>query len=525
MPDPGSLPPSSPRANQWRLAAAWVQWSRNHAHPALPENRILARAEELARFGSYETAIEPQSGRHDTTWSKGMYRLLGRTLAERALSHDEFIERHVLPTDRQRLRAALALALQPDGKAECEYGVTRDDGSVIYLHETIEAVFPSMSGQRLHGIRRDISHKRQVENARFAEALMFQSMVDQLPGVPYLASLKEGHGGPMYVSPKVHDLLGYHPEEWASDRKLRASRLHPDDRKKIMQAVADARKNKTDFRMDYRIYHRDGSLLWIHDEARIIASEEGEPLFLQGVVLDITERKQAQHELHLAHQRLQQMIAGLDTLRDDEHKRLAREMHDDFGQLLGAMKMDLDLLDSQLPAQPAGPHQQLAGIRQLADTMIASMRRIIADLPPQALDDNDWLAALQNLTRHFSQRHRIACKLTLPRPDTRIDHDLVTALYRVVQEALHNVARHAQAASVEVQLDCFHDHLVLCVQDDGKGIAAADLHKCGSYGLVGMRERIAALKGEMRIDSSPGTGTAIQIVIPLDREEPGSAGI
>jgi two-component system sensor histidine kinase UhpB len=247
----------------------------------------------------------------------------------------------------------------------------------------------------------------------------------------------------------------------------------------------------------------------------MINDANGIPLFLQGAVLDITEPKKAQTELKHSNRDLQKIITLLDMHREEEQKRLAQEMHDDLGQLLAAMKMDLSMLQQRLPQGDPRLLQQLNNINELVDAMVTSVRRIIADLPPKALDDFGLFSALKLLLSNFQKRHQIVSILKAPEPEPLLRPDIAMPIYRMVQEALNNVAKHAHATWVEVQFDCHDRRLVLQVTDNGMGTSTEKLQKQGSFGLIGMRERVAALSGEMKIQSADGAGTTIQITVPL----------
>ncbi len=209
------------------------------------------------------------------------------------------------------------------------------------------------------------------------------------------------------------------------------------------------------------------------------------------------------------------MIAALHTMRQQEQRRLAHDMHDDLGQLLAAMKIDLAMLQQQLPQDNLVLDQQLRSLHELVDAMVVSVRRIIADLPPKIFDELSLFKALECLIENFQKRYQIQCTLNLPADEPLIERKIATSLYRIVQEALNNVLKHAQANSIDVQLVIQEALLVLRISDNGKGMDRDDVNKAGSFGLIGMRDRVAMLGGEMNLDSSPFTGTIILISIPL----------
>jgi signal transduction histidine kinase len=229
----------------------------------------------------------------------------------------------------------------------------------------------------------------------------------------------------------------------------------------------------------------------------------------------IAERRRVQLELEQSDHELQKMIASLNALRQQEQQRLAHDMHDDLGQLLAAMKIDLAVLQQQLPQDNSVLVQQLRSLHELVDAMVTSVRRIIADLPPKIFDELSVFEALECMIRDVGKRYGIQCILELPSPEPPIERRIATPLYRMVQEALNNVVKHAQASRINVKIILQDELLILRMSDNGRGMAPNDVQKAGSFGLTGMRERVAALGGAMHIDSNQMTGTAIVISIPL----------
>ncbi len=227
------------------------------------------------------------------------------------------------------------------------------------------------------------------------------------------------------------------------------------------------------------------------------------------------ERRKPQADLEHAHRELQKIVAALDNLREEEQRRLAHDMHDDLGQLLAAMKLELDALRQRMPAQADEPLQVINNLGELVDTMALSVRRIIADLPPKALEDFGLFCALEILTENFQKRHHIYVHLKKPSPEPLMRCNLKTPVYRMIQEALNNIAKHARATEVEVFIEYGNACLDLAIRDNGTGLAPDSLHKRDSFGLLGMQQRTAALGGKFSICNIPGSGTEIRILIPL----------
>ncbi len=250
--------------------------------------------------------------------------------------------------------------------------------------------------------------------------------------------------------------------------------------------------------------------------------EDGKP-FYTVILRDITERKRAQQDLEISREYLRNLYDGLQTIREEERKRIARELHDDLGQTLGAVRIDLTLLRNALPADYSKLAKNAEGIDNLLLNAITSVRRISSDLRPRPLDDLGLVPALQMLVEEFSQRYHIACILDAPLDELPLPDQIATPLFRMVQESLNNVAKHAAATHVRIQIRADNEILSLRIADNGKGLNSADTKKSESFGLIGMRERAWAMGGSFNVKSadqgdagnSKGRGTTIDISIPL----------
>ena len=239
--------------------------------------------------------------------------------------------------------------------------------------------------------------------------------------------------------------------------------------------------------------------------------ESGKPIYTI-ILRDITERKQVQEKLAQSYTQLRELSAALQTIREEERKHIARELHDDLGQLLATLRVDLALLQRQL--REPGPRKLLNGMDELLMASITSLRRIASNLRPRALDEGGLYFALESLRQEFVSHYGIACRLHANEEELILDDAYSTAIYRIVQEALTNIMRHAQATRVELSLRRVDDLLDISIQDDGRGIAAQDMDKASSYGLIGMRERVWALQGDISILSDGGTLIMVRLPLP-----------
>jgi PAS domain S-box-containing protein len=231
------------------------------------------------------------------------------------------------------------------------------------------------------------------------------------------------------------------------------------------------------------------------------------------ILRDVTERKQVQEQLEQSYSQLRELSAALQTIREEERKHIARELHDDLGQLLATLRGDLALLQRQGGSNAAARKLQ-KGMDELLMSAITSLRRIAGNLRPRALDEGGLYFALASLRHEFEARNNIACTLDANEEELILDDAYSTAIFRIVQEALTNIARHAEARKVSLSLHRKDGTLHITIHDDGRGIAEKDMDKASSFGLIGMRERVWALHGDIAIASDGGTRIMIRLPLP-----------
>ncbi len=244
-------------------------------------------------------------------------------------------------------------------------------------------------------------------------------------------------------------------------------------------------------------------------EASISQLEAPEGRLYTVILRDVSERVRAQEELAA-------FAAESAGVREQEKSRIARELHDELAQALTALKMDTITLREHVRGD-AVAQGKLSQMIAMLDACVASVRRISADLRPLVLDDLGLLAAIEWLVHNFSQRTGVACTLAADE-DLDLPEPYATGVFRMVQESLTNVGKHARASQVSVRITRDGEHLLLSVQDDGAGFRVTDPRKPQSLGIAGLRERAHLMRGDVRIDSAPGQGTRVEARIPLPQE-------
>ncbi|QQC65986.1 PAS domain-containing sensor histidine kinase [Paraburkholderia ginsengisoli] len=250
-------------------------------------------------------------------------------------------------------------------------------------------------------------------------------------------------------------------------------------------------------------------------EASISQIRDGNTRLYTVMLRDITDRVKAERAQRQAREELRELSANLQNIREDEKSRIARELHDDLGQQLTALKMDIASVEQALIDSADVPlRAQLQGMRRLIDATVASVRRIAADLRPVMLDDLGLIPAIEWLSNDFTNRYGIDVERDIETGDARFTQAGATALFRIVQEALTNVARHADATLVMLSLRAESPNFVLRIADNGQGAHRSGEAGGKSFGLLGIRERVHMLGGAVEIQTAYGKGFALTVTMP-----------
>jgi two-component system sensor histidine kinase UhpB len=311
---------------------------------------------------------------------------------------------------------------------------------------------------------------------------------------------------------------------WAFETFLNAT--HPDDRQysasMIQASVAPGGSDHYSF--DFRVIDAKRSIRWLNVVGQVIErNSKGEGQLVRGCLLDISGRKEAEEEVRRSREQLRVLANHLQTLIDEERARIAREIHDDIGQILTATKMDLSLFSRTVSSLKDRKAQltlqnEIRALVALLDRGTQSIRKIIRDLRPEVLETIGLFAGIKWQVDEFKKRTKLSVSLSLPKKEPMFEKQASLALFRSIQETLTNVAKHARAKNVRIVMNARSKALRLTVSDDGRGISEADLTRPESFGLLAMRERILALGGTLAIHGEPNKGTVIDIELPQGQE-------
>jgi len=391
--------------------------------------------------------------------------------------------------------------------AQSEIVGLRANGEEFPLEASISQL--SAGGKKLFSvILRDITRRKHDELALRESAERYQRLVELVPDAIWI----EREGRIAFVNracvqllgaESVVQLLGMSPLQF----------IHAD-----YHAVAMERRQRLEAgleagpRVEKRIVRLDGEVRDVEIAEAPFPDEGTTAIF--AVLRDITDRKQDERAMLESREQLSRLSASLQTVREEEKARIARELHDELGQALTGLKMDVADILTQLKPEQAQAIARAGAMKSLIDTTVASVRRIATELRPLMLDDLGLVPTVEWLTHDFTKRSHIDVELAIPDPDFHVAPDLATAIFRVLQESLTNVARHAAATRVDVTLSWTDVDIQLRVRDNGKGMGAETAGGVRTLGLLGMRERARMLGGELVVDSLPTTGTSITLIVP-----------
>lgn len=325
----------------------------------------------------------------------------------------------------------------------------------------------------------------------------------------------------LYWSPEVCEIFGVEPGEFEETREAFYDLVHPDDL--AGQEAADRALMAGEGPLDHqhRIVRPDGEVRHVHERAVLERDEDGEPVRMSGTVQDVTERAALEGELERSRASLQRYSGHLIEGRERERRALAREIHDELGQTLTALRIQLGQLrdaifDGSEEDVAAGSDAKVEASLTLAGDAMQQVKDLVTGLRPGVLDELGLVNGLRHLAYHHEEKTPNRVDVELTEEDPGLGRDRAIHVYRVAQEALTNVARHAEASTVRISLAVADGELELAVADDGRGLDADSVDFDRSHGLVGMEERAYLLGGRLRLEESEAGGLAVRLTVPLE---------
>lgn len=323
-------------------------------------------------------------------------------------------------------------------------------------------------------------------------------------------------GSTTYVNPRWCQISGITYEKAMGNGWFEA--VHPDDRDMLRRNWEEATRHQQVSVSEYRFVRPNGSTAWVIGQAIPERDADGAIVGYVGTTTDITDRKLAEKEMEESSQKLRQLTTHLLNIREEERKRIGREIHDELGQQLTAIKMDISWIAKKTDPSQEAFKTKLQNVIALLDGGNQSIRRILNELRPVILDDYGLLEALLWQAQQFTANTHIPVAMTASESDMKIPEEISTCIFRIFQEALTNITRYAKATQVKVSLDIDSDSVLLNIEDNGLGFDTELTKTKKSFGILGMKERVASLNGRFDLSSVPGNGTRISIHIPITQK-------
>lgn len=364
----------------------------------------------------------------------------------------------------------------------------------------------------------DISERREAQAALLESEARLKGIAGNVPGLVFRLERQPGEQAVefAYISEASKELVGYSPQELQPSAKGIRSLVHVDDQADYRRIQDAAFSSGSDWQWQGRIVTRSGDIRWADIKATTRILGDGVVVW-DGIVWDITENKQVELELAGSRARLRELAAHLESVREEEKARIAREVHDELGQVLTVLKLETAMCELTFADQVEGLDTRLQSMKRLIAQLFQIVRDVATALRPPILDAG-IASAIEWQVQRFEARTQIPCLAEVPEAVPDISDAKAIGLFRILQEALTNVMRHAEACSVQVYLRIEGNNLCLSVIDDGKGFVPEQRQPGQSFGLVGMQERVFMLGGHLQIDSLPGEGTTLLVQVPLNEE-------
>lgn len=444
------------------------------------------------------------------------------------------IDELLAPPERVEEAREISRVVNAGGTVNLDTVRRRKDGSLVEVAILVNRIAMGGGNYAIHGIYLDLTSRKAAERRlRENEALLELFFAQSLDGFFFAMTDAPIVWGPEVDQEAVLDWAIHHTRVTKVNDAMRLQYGATPDQllgrttaEFFAERTEEARRNLRELfdrgwsHAESRERRMDGTPILIEGDYRLLQDEDGRILGHFGIQRDITSRRRAEEEIRASRRQLRELAARLQAVREEERAVLAREVHDELGQLLTALKFEVSWMRQHLGVEAHAARARLEATLALIAEGVASVRRIITSLRPSLLDDLGLVAAVEWQVREFGGRTGLAAHFIPPTEDIAPDPGQATTLFRICQEALTNVARHAEAGEVRVTLGAIEGALQLEVRDDGRGFAPAEGGGAAGLGIVGMRERAIASGGSLRIDSGPGRGTVVSVLVPLKPSAP-----
>jgi PAS domain S-box-containing protein len=418
----------------------------------------------------------------------------------------------ILSEDRRKTAKNANMMLKEQRFSPYEFRIVTKDGRIKWMMETVVPI--KFNGRKaILGNSMDITERKEAGRRLEELEALESSILDAIPQA--VVGLHERRIN--FANHAVKVIFGWHREELIG-KSIRMIYRNEKEADEIGDIFYSSLEKQRTYETEYLCQCKDGREII----CRMKASRIGEKLREKRIVVtfeDITDQKKAQKELERSRQELRNLSVHLQSVREEESTRVARKIHDELGQSLTALQMDLSWLENRLPAGNPDIREKMRSMSDLVDSTIESVHKIMLELRPSMLDDLGLPAAMEWQAGDFQKRSGVRCQVHICCREDMIDKELATAVFRIFQETLTNIARHAKATNCRMSLTGNDKELCLEVADNGIGITQWQVDAPRSFGMIGMRERAHLFGGTVHVRNLKPSGTMVRVVIPAGKGE------
>jgi two-component system sensor histidine kinase UhpB len=429
---------------------------------------------------------------------------------------DEFLKMKYSDITMEPKKSDISICQAVEGKpAKISLRYHRRQDRTVFPVEISGSTFIFKGRPVACGVIRDITERKKAEEAlkENEESLIQAQKIAQIGSWEMNTITKT-----IVWSKQMYDLLEISTDQDPSF-ELYYSRVHPDDLVYVKEIGSRVYTDNEAAQAEYRLLTPSGVIKFVATEGCQILDEKNNVIKLTGIVQDVTERRQAEEQLKKSQEELRELTEHLQTVREEERTSIARELHDDIGQNLAALKIDMHLLDRELPKDQKLIHDRLESFMELTDRMTDTVGGIFTDLRPPLLDELGLKGVVGWYQREFEKRAEIKCDFQVELEGVDLSDHFSLAVFRILQESLTNVRLHSEATRVMVRLRGKDGKLELIVKDNGVGIKEDQIREYKAFGIIGMEERVRHLGGEIKIKGVEGKGTTVTVRIPLQSKD------
>ena len=420
--------------------------------------------------------------------------------------------RFVAPADAGRWKSLFASVLTQRDKLDCELTFGQGDG--LRTRARLDCLRLVKDGEPLtvRIVLTDITERKELEDELKQATGRLHAIAANVPGMMFELVQRGAQRRFSFVSEGARTLFGFAQAPQAFETLV--SIIREVDRESFLHSLERSAQALSLWNWVGQVIDPTGQLRWVQVHATPKSNEDGS-LCWDGVATDVTEAKKSELALTDTRQLLREISIDRESVRENERIRIARELHDELGQLLTGVKLHLSAMALRLPARSGPLKTQVSYVMHQVEQAIVMTRHTVLNLRPPALDQG-FAVAIAWLASQFRQRSGIACTVNLPQTPFALDEMRAIALFRVLQESLTNITRHAGASRASIEVQVLDGRMRLRVVDNGKGFIEPQVVAGRSFGLLGMRERVTILGGSFEIISTEGLGTTLVIDVALE---------